>query len=246
MKQFTDLTGKKFNRLTVIERAENNKEGRICWKCRCDCGKETIVLGKYLLNNNTKSCGCLKIEKSKGRLIDLTGKKFGRLTVIERAENNKRGQTFWKCKCDCGKETIVNSVSLRSGDTQSCGCYLKERISKSFGEASFNHILREYKGQAKKGNKEFSLSDDEFKELIYSNCYYCGKEPSQVMRSRSSNGNILYNGIDRIDNSKGYVRGNVVPCCRQCNIAKRDHTVKEFKAWIKAIYEHLNLREKYD
>jgi hypothetical protein len=179
------------------------------------------------------------------QVIDLTGKKFGRLTVIERAENDDRGKTFWKCKCDCGNETTVNSSVLRRGDSQSCGCYHRERCSKPLGEASFNHILREYKGQAKKGNKEFSLSDDEFKELILADCFYCGKKPLQVKPGKT-NGVVIYNGIDRVDSSKGYVKGNVVTCCRQCNIAKREHTVKEFKTWIKAVYEHLNLRGKYE
>ena len=105
MGQVTDLTGKKFGRLTVIERAENKKEGRVCWKCKCDCGNETIVTGKNLRSGHTTSCGCLKIERCKRRLIDLTGKRFGRLTVIERAENDKSGNPFWKCKCDCGNET---------------------------------------------------------------------------------------------------------------------------------------------
>jgi hypothetical protein len=170
---------------------------------------------------------------------------LGTRPVIERAENDKRGQTFWKCKCDCGNETTVNGSVLRRGDSQSCGCYHRERCSKPLGEASFNHILREYKGQAKKGNREFSLSNDEFKELILADCFYCGKKPSQVKPGKK-NGIVIYNGIDRIDNFKGYVKGNVVTCCRQCNIAKRDQTVKEFRAWIKAIYEHLNLREKYE
>ena len=74
---------------------------------------------------------------------------------------------------------------MRSGNTQSCGCYHKDRCSKPLGEASFNHILREYKGQAKKGNREFSLSNDEFKELILADCFYCGKKPSQVKTGKN-------------------------------------------------------------
>ena len=62
---------------------------------------------------------------------DLTGMKFNRLTVIERAEN-KGSQTYWKCKCDCGKETIVNAYSLKSGHSKSCGCLRDEKTSKCF------------------------------------------------------------------------------------------------------------------
>jgi hypothetical protein len=67
MSKVIDLIGKVFGRLTVIERVENNKSGRSMWRCRCECGKECIVLGKYLLNGGTRSCGCLKVEELKKR-----------------------------------------------------------------------------------------------------------------------------------------------------------------------------------
>lgn len=69
-----------------------------------------------------------------GKFQDLTGQKFGRLTVIKRAENSKTKQTRWLCKCDCGKTKIILSNSLKSGKTISCGCLhndlLKQRLSK--------------------------------------------------------------------------------------------------------------------
>ena len=55
--------------------------------------------------------------------IDLKGKRFSRLTVIERVENNSRGNTMWRCKCDCGNEIVVRGSCLTSGNTKSCGCY---------------------------------------------------------------------------------------------------------------------------
>lgn len=57
-----------------------------------------------------------------GAFIDLSGQKFGRLTAIERIENNKSGETLWLCKCICGKESTVAAGRLRSGKTRSCGC----------------------------------------------------------------------------------------------------------------------------
>jgi len=64
-----------------------------------------------------------------GKFIDLTGQRFGRLTVISRAENAKRGSARWHCKCDCGKVTIVVAGSLKSGNTKSCGCITSERMN---------------------------------------------------------------------------------------------------------------------
>lgn len=61
------------------------------------------------------------------KLIDLTGKRFGRLLVVSRSEN-KSGTVAWKCKCDCGNETVVRSDCLRIGKIQSCGCLRNELV----------------------------------------------------------------------------------------------------------------------
>ena len=62
------------------------------------------------------------------KLIDLTGQKFGRLTVVER-HGVKDGHAAWLCKCDCGNTTVVNGRNLRNGRTTSCGCLHKEQLS---------------------------------------------------------------------------------------------------------------------
>lgn len=62
-----------------------------------------------------------------GNFIDLTGMKFGRLTVVECVGRNKHGNAMWKCLCDCGEETIVSSVHLKIGNTKSCGCYQRDK-----------------------------------------------------------------------------------------------------------------------
>ena len=63
-------------------------------------------------------------------MIDMMGKKFGRLEVVECAEKNKYGSYAWKCKCECGGEIIVDGRSLRRGLTKSCGC-LNNDVRKS-------------------------------------------------------------------------------------------------------------------
>lgn len=63
MGKFIDLTGKRFGKLIVIKKVENNKYNRIQWLCRCDCGNVTCLSSNALTTNNTKSCGCLKREK---------------------------------------------------------------------------------------------------------------------------------------------------------------------------------------
>lgn len=122
MPKLIDITGQRFGRLVVIERYNDNKNGEAKWKCHCDCGNEAIVSGNNLRSGKTKSCGCQKsISSHNSHFEDLRMKKFGKLTVIRRADNRKR-RTMWECKCDCGNVVIVGADMLKSGRTQSCGC----------------------------------------------------------------------------------------------------------------------------
>jgi len=74
------------------------------------------------------------------KAIDLTGQRFGRLTVVERAGTTKGRQSLWKCKCDCGNEVTVLAYTLKSGRTTSCGCFQKETALKSIKKR--NQFLR--------------------------------------------------------------------------------------------------------
>ena len=141
MGAFRDLTGQKFNRLTVLYPLKERKNHSVVWHCKCDCGNECDVVSPSLVNNKTKSCGCLKKEsdrKPKGNVKDLLGQKFGHLTVIERAGSDHRGEAKWECECDCSAHThiIVLGSNLRTGHTTSCGC---ERRSK--GELKVAELL---------------------------------------------------------------------------------------------------------
>lgn len=64
------------------------------------------------------------------RVVDLTGKRFGKLVVVRRGENNNRGEARWVCRCDCGTETLVTSNNLNSGNTRSCGCTRVEKLNR--------------------------------------------------------------------------------------------------------------------
>ena len=136
LKQIRDLTNCHFGRWTVLEKAETEKKG-VYWKCRCDCGTEKIIRGTSLTSGNSVSCGCYALEKLReDRLLDLTGKKFDRLTVLYQVEDfispiNGKHRSRWKCKCDCGNIICVNGTDLTSGNTHSCGCYKLERTSET-------------------------------------------------------------------------------------------------------------------
>ena len=115
------LLGKKFNMLTVIAFDHFDKNNKDYWKCKCDCGNETIVQGYNLTSGAVRSCGCLhKKAIYDNWFVDITGQKYGMLTVLKFIER-KNLQSLWLCKCDCGREVVVNANNLRKGHTRSCG-----------------------------------------------------------------------------------------------------------------------------
>lgn len=182
------------------------------------------------------------------RFIDLTGRKFGRLIVIKRSlPNNKWNKTMWLCKCDCGtkKSILGKSLTCKTEPTKSCGCINAElcrsgvKSKKELGFANFNALFLKYKALARKHKRKFELTKKQFKEITQQDCYYCGGKPKNIMDTKRFNGEYVYNGIDRIDNNKGYIIGNIVPCCFVCNVAKSNKTIKEFKNWIEKVYDNM-------
>ena len=181
---------------------------------------------------------------------NLTGMRFGRWTVLEYAgeEKNKKGvnsfRAMWLCRCDCGVERIIASRSLRAGESKSCGCfrsYVSRNINRlPFGEAAKNVAYGEYIRSAKRRGLEFSLTIDQFHHLAQLPCHYCGIIGSnKTVLSKNDTGIYVYNGIDRINNNIGYIEGNIVTCCKQCNYAKGTLGFDEFIAWINRVYKHM-------
>lgn len=124
-----DLTGQRFGRWVALSCSGGEYPSTYKWLCRCDCGTTREVGADRLKSGNSKSCGCLTRESSSRRLagtiarnlIDLTGRAFGRLTVVSQGETRK-GIARWNCQCKCGKTSVVTAGHLRSGHTKSCGC----------------------------------------------------------------------------------------------------------------------------
>lgn len=139
-----DEVGNKYGRLTVLSRAGSNNAHRALWLCQCDCGKQIVAIGKNLRSGNTCSCGCLQKEKvSTHMLKDITGKTFGKLTVLQRDFLKSGPDAYWLCQCECGNQTVVAGSSLRKGHTQSCGCMKSKGEEKIIRLLKENHILFE-------------------------------------------------------------------------------------------------------
>lgn len=238
------LIGKKFGRLTVIERSESilggDKVKRYwgAWKCRCDCGNYKIVKTVDLNKGSVKSCGC--IIKKYGTALR-PGQRFGRLVTI----SYNKGK--WLCRCDCG--IVVNNLTIKltSGNSKSCGCYNADSLSNRIG-LLINARMRENPeiNIAKRVWKEIycdgDIKFDDFYRLSQFNCYYCGiypnytkvKNVSKYSRFYGLDNKFTFNGLDRIKNNRGHYLYNVVTCCKNCNRYKSDMDLSEFYEKIKS------------
>lgn len=182
-------------------------------------------------------------QKRMSARANRTGQRFGRLIVIECLGVASGGHRWWGCVCDCGNKVAVRSRELDAGHTRSCGCLQKENRAKypgsnrlPYGHASRNGLLYSYKKSAKQRNIEWKLSSKDFFTLTSSPCVYCGSEPNLVHKpNKSVNGEYVYSGVDRLDNTIGYVPGNVVSCCWVCNRAKNEMGLQEFLLWCEVL-----------
>lgn len=127
-----DLTGQKFGKLTPLEYRVDGNCTR--WKCSCECGNTTWVQAHRLRMGKTRSCGCLsqerlrrddvKVQTKGGEIV--AGTKIGKLTVL----NVERKMDRFFCRCDCGKEVVLNQRRLTRSAVQekSCGCSRRQDL----------------------------------------------------------------------------------------------------------------------
>lgn len=116
-----DRTGARYGFFVILEMLYSYKNGKTYARCRCDCGTEVIKLVSSLLNRNRPSCGCMRQQTIIDAVgIDVTGRKFNKLTVLEMVW--ERGNPSVKCKCDCGNTVVLNKSRVMTGHTKTCGC----------------------------------------------------------------------------------------------------------------------------
>lgn len=185
-----------------------------------------------------------KIIKKHPNFIDITGKIFGNLTVIEYAGNDDNKKAKWLCLCKCGDKAIIGGYNLRNNHAKSCGCLKSKLVYENREELLKRQLYARFIKNSRQRNLISNIYFENFKLLIFKPCYYCGIEYSctkqDIGRNRKNHSNkkIFYNGLDRIDSSKGYIIDNVVPCCKYCNQAKSNLSEEEFKNLIKRIYKN--------
>lgn len=191
--------GNTYGKLTVIQRAvrPKNRPAGAYWLCQCECGNQKIVRGADLRSGGTRSCGCLYGQHSIKQEI---GNRYGRLVVLEQTQKRDNGSVCWLCQCDCGNKVIVSGDSLRSGDTKSCGCLVKDRS-------------REINSIDRTGKKYYKLTaleiDEEATALHNCGLYWlcrcdCGNEVS-VLGSNLASGAVKSCGCIRSSYGEEYI-----------------------------------------
>lgn len=221
-----DIVGQVFGRLTVIKRVEN-RYGRVAWLCECSCGADIVATAKHLRNGNTQSCGCLQKERTSAAcLIDLRGRRFGRLVVTERAKEKKG--TIWLCRCDCGRVKKVGSRHLLRGAIRSCGCLRVEASRKRQGPShpSWRHDLTEDERARKRNvnkNRQWRIAVYERDDY---RCQVCGERGGALEAHHLD----AYNKF----RSKRFRVGNGTTLCESCHTAfhseygRGDNTATQF------------------
>ena len=184
-----------------------------------------------------------------GSKMDLTGLTFNRLTVLGPAQSSSANASRFICRCACGKITITSGSRIKRGQTKSCGCARGIQALRASngrivdpGAAIANRAVGMYRWNAKARSLPFDLAMDEALALMSGHCRYCGRPPQRLFKRKGTPGELLCNGIDRLDNTLGYTKENCVPCCRECNMAKGTKTLDEFREFISRVHTHL-LRE---
>lgn len=176
------------------------------------------------------------------RIPNLTGNRYGRLTVLSRANSMySQGKPGWRCMCDCGAVTEVRSDLLRRGKTRSCGCLFKESARKNAAKAARARTIYDdlaigqaYSATRKNARRRgirFRLSYEEYKTIIRRACHYCNAPARLRGYLRSDGLDLRFRGhtLDRKDNAEGYYHWNCVSACAGCNSRKFNKPYERFR-----------------
>lgn len=216
-----DLTGQRFGRWVVLGDFGSRQKTSVKWRCRCDCGNERDIFIGNLKDGKSKSCGCLMREQSSNaKVIDLTGQRFNRLTVVGDSGKRRKGNVLWTCRCDCRNEILTESNNLKSGNTGSCGCLQKEAFHMMITTHGLSYTS-EYQSAAKgarrarKNNSGGTYTVAEIKNLLCLQKNRCAVCKTKFVNNKYHADHIMpivLNGRNDIS--------NIQLLCPHCNLSK--------------------------
>jgi hypothetical protein len=235
-----NFANQRFGKLTVISYVTKVKYGQSGWLCKCDCGKDLVVLTQRLLRNKIRSCGC----EGRYGTLDLTGKKFGQVEVIERLKTTKTGNTRWLCQCACGKKIIRRGCQLKN--VKSCGClhektitFWKEKSVRVCGDIPYSY-LTSVQSRSKKTGYIFHVTPEYVNELFQKQNKRCALSGLLLTFAKGIHSTDKTTAsLDRIDNEKGYEVGNVQWLHKDINRMKSCFYEKQFIDYCRLVAKHL-------
>lgn len=142
--------------------------------------------------------------------IEMAGKRFGRLIVIEEAGKDKHGHLMWRCLCDCGAERKVDGLNLRAGRTQSCGCYQRDIVKEHNTKHGLAHhpIYTVWRNMLQRCYLPTNVSYENYGERGIMVCSEWKNSPIKFIDWAELNGWQMGLEIDRYDNDQGYCPDN--------------------------------------
>ena len=214
-----NLLGQKKGKLTVVGRVGQQ------WVCKCECGNEVRYQAyKFIGLHDKISCmDCYLKWKSKTPSRQISGHRFGLWTVLKWV-GRRRSHSYWLCQCDCGGQYEIEEKALIRQESKGCRKCAKRKPDRE--QIAFRRFFKSYQSGAKRRGINWELTEEDFKKLTKSNCFYTGLPPLAITKHRG--GSYTYNGIDRIDSESGYCLDNCVPCNTDVNIMKRDMPIGYF------------------
>ena len=187
----------------------------------------------------------MKFKYSEGDVV-------GNLEIKGLGGTSKSGVRLYSVLCLlCGSVTDKRLQTIERA--KSCGCMQSKRSRRVVGSgrrsaegtrAEINNLISTYKSNARKRGIPFELTYIQFETLVDSECYFCGDIGGNTLRKRGYN-DYSYNGIDRVDNSVGYLPSNCISCCSWCNRAKNNGTLENFVDKCKKITSRIEMDEGY-
>jgi hypothetical protein len=219
-----DFTGQQLDRLSVLSKHLSSKCNAIQWNCKCSCGNIVVKSSAYLRRKKDKSCGCHLKDKTLKRQQSFIGKQFGSWLILEFVSSKNYKEKF-KCRCECGTESIILLSSLQSGVSKSCGCLRKKDLIKKVIQPNVIHgysntpTYYSWQSMKKRCNsgrykdKEIKICDRWIGENGFKNFFDdLGEKPNGT-------------SLDRIDNDKGYYKENCKWSIPSDQSANRDCTI---------------------
>lgn len=171
--------------------------------------------------------------------IEMIGKKFGKLTVIEELQKNKNGHIKFLCECECGNKKEVFGTHLRENKIVSCGC--KNKVKGVNGDIWYQITSRKVNKRSKRSKLDFNITKDYLNNLFEEQEEKCKLSGLPITLPKKWNDKNYTASLDRIDSSIGYIMGNVQWVHKHVNVMKNIYPQEMFIYICKKIADSNNI-----